>query len=923
MSTFVNTFEQFLEISSFAQLCYSRWPETCEQLHKQDALNHATPERLIQHLNAHAPDDCAHALRQLRQLACLRIAWRDVSGQASFQQSCAELSALADHCQQLALQQALNTIQTKFGPLESVDPSQAPPSFCVLAMGKLGSQELNFSSDIDVLFVYSGAGQTTGRRKRGSSEYFTKVAQEWIGLLDRVNEYGQCYRVDTRLRPFGSAGALCWSTAALEHYYQREGRDWERFAWLRARPVAGDLALGQGLIEQLRPFVFRRYLDYGLFEGVRRIRNEIEQESRRKGRQQHLKLGPGGIREVEFLVQSHLILRGGQVPALRQGNTLKSLAACQHEGLIPAAEAQQLSQAYVALRSAENRLQMLDDQQRHELPQDAASQNRLAALMSQSWSEFIAQLAQHQQHVQQQFHSLFQEPETAAESIQLNFDDDEPQHNIDQLERLGFDGARAWHLLQAQQRKLCGFDLSHEAWQRINSFRPRLLAAISEQQASTQLLDQCLDLLTTVARRSAYLALLLENPLALQRMVDLFQRSHLVAQWVQQQPSLLDDLIHPQGELPQQAQIQHQLKRRQRSQDDDEKRHEALVRTQHSVRLNIAITALSDDQAGQAVAVTQVQQALSLLAESLVNHILLHLLPQSDSQQCGFCVIAYGTLGAAEMHYESDLDLVFLYEPKRIDEKQATRLARRIIHWLSTTGRAGRLYEIDTRLRPNGRSGLLVSSVQAFRQYQSEQAWTWEQQALARARPIAGDEAIQQHFMELRQDLLQQQRAIPALQSDFSTMRNKLRQAHGGRFQPDTLESGPPTLSQSRLKHGPGGLLDLQFIVQYWQLALSHDFPQLSHTQHSADLLLQLQQIQNTPHIRVPPVAQLDFQALGRAWHRLSQCQHHFSLTGTQEPIKTTPDIANFANMSAAINDAMSYTQHCYQVSFTPPADEP
>jgi glutamate-ammonia-ligase adenylyltransferase len=911
MSTSVNTFEQFLAISSFAQLCQSRWPDACAALRELGALDHATPEPLAQYLNTNTPDDCAHALRRLRQLACLRIAWRDISGQASFQQSCDELSQLADHCQQLALAQALATVEEKFGALSSLDDKQTPPSLCVLAMGKLGSQELNFSSDIDVLFVYSGAGQTQGRRKRSSSEYFTKVVQEWIGLLDRVNEYGQCYRVDTRLRPFGSAGALCWSADALEHYYQREGRDWERFAWLRARPVAGDLALGQALIEQLRPFVFRRYLDYGLFEGVRRIRNEIEQESLRKGRQQHLKLGPGGIREVEFLVQSHQILRGGQVPSLRQGNTLKSLTACQREGLMSATEAEQLSQAYVALRTAENRLQMLDDQQRHELPQTPEEQARLATLMQQSWPQFMAQLTQHQQQVQQQFSALFQEPQNQPEPLNLNFEDDNDNHNIAQLQALGFDGERAWHLLRAQHNKLRSFDLSHEAWQRVHAFRPRLLQVISEHQADISLLDLCLDLLTTVARRSAYLALLLEKPLALQRMVDLFQHSALVAQWVQYQPSLLDDLIHPTEQLPKREHIQQQLKRRQRSQDDDEKRQESLARTQHSVRLQIAIAALT-----QNAETIPVQHSLSVLAECIVEHILQHLI-EGPGEACGFCVIAYGTLGAAEMHYESDLDLVFLYEPQRMDERRATRLARRIIHWLSTTGRAGRLYEIDTRLRPNGRSGLLVSSVQAFRQYQTEQAWTWEQQALARARPIAGDIQIQSCFQRLRQELLQQPRDLGTLKADFINMRSKLRQAHAQESQAAgkhglTTSNFPLAqrpLSPAYLKHGPGGLLDIQFLIQYWQLALSHLCPELSQHQHSVDILKTLQ---HNCTLEIP----FDSQTLRQAWESLSAIQHQLCLIGTRAPIKPAPGIANFANMSATLNDATSFAQQCYQASF-------
>lgn len=856
------SFDEFVQLSGFAQLCASRWPAEWQQLQQRQAWDQATPALLSATLDHFPLSDFSQQLRRWRQFHGLRIAWRDISGQADFIQTCRELSALADACQQQALDHAQQALEQRFGALEPAC------SFCVIALGKLGAGELNFSSDIDVMFVYQGRGQTQGRRTLETAEFFTKLAQDWIGLLDRITEYGQVYRVDTRLRPFGRAGALCWSLAALEDYYQREGRDWERFAWLRARPVAGDLALGEQLISALRPFVFRRYLDYGLFEGVRTIRGEIERESQRQGRQDHLKLGPGGIRELEFLVQSHQVLRGGQQTSLRQRSTLGALQACVSLGLIPADQGQQLSAAYVHLRTLENRLQMLDDQQVHELPRTPEQRQRLAQLLGMDWQQLVHQLQRHQALVQEHFHQLFQEPTRAgadwAALSELKLEASAAQQRLTEL---GFEGQRAWQLLEDHHQALQRLPLSHEARQRLAQFRPRLLQVISQRQADDRLLQHCLDLVLSVARRSAYLALLWENPAALERMVDLFARSDTIFTWVREQPSLLDELIAPSTPPADVAQIEQRLGTRLLNVDDGERQQEILARSQRSLQLNTAISELSA-AAPQAVSCAlNAQRVLSDLAAAVIRCILRLQEQVAAAEQCGFAVIGYGALGAREMRYGSDLDLVFLYDSQRLDERSATRLARRLIHWLSTPGPAGRLYPIDTRLRPNGGSGLLVSSIKAFGEYQQQHAWTWELQALARARGIAGDSALIQSFEQIRRARLSQPREPAALWHDISQMREKMRASLGQ----------SANYGEARLKHGHGGLVDIQFLAQYWQLCYC---PQdTSLVQHSNTLALLQALSSSTP---LTPQERSCALQLSEYWQSLVQWRHACELSPRQ-----------------------------------------
>lgn len=871
----MKSFEQFLTTSSFAQLCQSRWPDEFQQLRDEQAFDWNDAQVFNQRLSSFPELEPEQHLRRWRQLAGCRIAWRDASAQSDFEIVCTELSQLADACQQYALNEAEQRIKAKFGPLvvqEPEDETADAGRFCIIAMGKLGSEELNFSSDIDVLFIYEGQGVTTGRRKLSSAEYYTKLCREWITLLDRVTAQGHVYRVDTRLRPFGTAGALCWRPSALEDYYQNEGRDWERFAWLRARPVAGDIVLGHELIKKLRPFVFRRYLDYGLFHGVRNIHREIARESQRKGRQQHIKLGPGGIREIEFLIQSHQVLRGGQEPSLRSGNTLKMIRQCEQLHLLKAHEAEQLSAAFRWLRTLENRLQMLDDQQTHELPQRADQQQRLAAMMNTQWPQLMQHLHLVQAQVQTQFSSLFEE-KSNSEEVQLSYEEgkESEQQNIEILQQLGFDGERAWYLLWQQHQRLQRMGLTTEAWERIQRFRPKLIHRVQAQGADTVLLDQCLDLLSTVAKRSAYLSLLLENPLALERMVSLFTQSELISQWLRQQPALLDDLIHPQLDIPSRDNIQRQLNRRCQNYKDPERLQDLMIQTQQSVRLTIATAELTQhcpyDTASTALcdlAIVIIRTILKqLLATANTKQTSQHHTTQYTIQNCGFCVIAYGTLGAGEMRYDSDLDLIFLYDDQTIDEKTATRLARKLIHWLSTTGRAGRLYSIDTRLRPNGRSGLLVTPLRAFREYQLNQAWVWEQQALGRAHAIAGDEQLMQAFEIIRTQVLCQTRDAQTLADELCEMREKMQQAWLDQ-QHKHKQSG------FDLKMAPGALLDIQFLGQYWQLLYSANNPTLTKHTNTTAFFQALAQLK--------PELASDLTTISKHWQRLSEARHRQTL---------------------------------------------
>ena len=723
-------------------------------------------------------------LRRLRQLEGLRIQWREHCGLHDVEQTGRELSALAERCLELALVEAERRVAERYGWLR--DTAGEVQRLAVLGLGKLGGNELNFNSDVDLVYCHAAAGESDGTRRLGPPEYFGRVLREFSALMEQVTAEGRVWVVDTRLRPFGQAGALVWSIEAMEQYFINEGRAWERYAWLKARPVAGDRALGERLLERIRPFLFRRYLDYGLFDSLRTLHADIDRRSRRDDLSADIKRGPGGIRELEFLIQSLQLLRGGHDPALRRPGFLPALRAARRARLLDAEQARRIDEAYRFLRTLENRLQLATGRQTHELPDDAATRRDLAALMQfDGWDALAAATAALREVVRALFRARFEaRPERiAGQDLWPPGDDLEPR-----LAELRFGAPdRAARGLHGLAMRLGRRPLSAEGRRRLDRLMPELLDQVQSHKPPDLGLDELLALIETIARRSAYLALLHERPQTLDRCVRVFRRSARIAGWIIASPQLLDDLIAPDAEasLPLPPQLQG---------EDIESSLNALARHRQAGFLRTAVAQLdgSIDRSGARALLTE-------LAEQVIERIAGLYLGDAS-----VAIIGYGNLGAAELHYSSDLDLVFLHP----SGDPPLRPVQRIINAMQLPLAGGKLYEVDTRLRPNGNAGLLVSTLDSFADYQRRQAWIWEHQALIRARFVLGPDAMRAQFDALRAEVLTRSRDPNEVRNALADMRRR-------------------QLEQRRESEPKRMLGDIQFIAELGVLIEAHHTPAL------------------------------------------------------------------------------------------------
>ncbi|NCT69089.1 MAG: bifunctional [glutamate--ammonia ligase]-adenylyl-L-tyrosine phosphorylase/[glutamate--ammonia-ligase] adenylyltransferase [Rhodanobacteraceae bacterium] len=835
--------------------------------------------------DVHDAAELRTALRRFRLREALRLIWRDVNGADSVETTLAGASVLAEACLEAALRGAEREVQARHGVVR--DGAGRPQRLVVFALGKLGGGELNFSSDIDLVFAYAEAGDSDGARPLEAAAYFARVGQALVALLADRDADGYVYRVDLRLRPFGNAGRLALSFAAMEQYFQREGRDWERYAWIKARPVAGDRAAGARLLDTLRPFVFRRYLDYGAFAGLREMKALIDAEVARKDLSENLKLGPGGIREIEFIVQLVQLIRGGREPTLRVRGLLPALAACEQLGYIPAGRATRLRAAYRFLRRLENRVQMLADQQTHDIPADAEVRERLAlGLGYPDWSALDVELQMHRAAVADEFAALMAvEARDDAQRAQAAW----PEFwrgvaaggEIDAgvLAAAGFAPAQD---VVAELEGLRGSavlrNMSARSRERLDRVMPALFAAAAAQPQPLQCLLRLLRLVHAVARRSVYLALLDEQPAALKRLSAVFSASAFLAERVIAHPLLLDDLFDDRVDAgpPRRRVLEDELARRLAAlgDGDPEAEIELIQELRQSAlfRIGLAFIGGQLDAVACARALAEVAEvvlgAVLHLAEreivaahgrldghSAVPAALPHppfgqLLPQDAGEGksvrpaaaaswggSGIAIVAYGSFGGEELGFGSDLDLVFLYDGERArgesdgarpldGQRYYARLAQRVVHLLGMLTRAGRLYEVDVRLRPDGSKGMLVLSVAAWESYQRERAWTWELQALVRARAVAGDAALARRFAELRRELLATPRDSEAVRADVVAMRARWR-----------AERDRSDAQQFDLKQGAGGLVDLEFLLQALVLTEAARHPQLLASGNSADLI--------------------------------------------------------------------------------------
>jgi glutamate-ammonia-ligase adenylyltransferase len=752
-------------------------------------------------------EDLAALLRRFRRREMVRIAIRDLMGLSDLSATMADLTALAEACIGQALDWHYQSLGAEKG-FPTGDDGR-PVSLVVLGLGKLGAAELNFSSDVDLIFAYPREGGTRGGGAAdpiGNEEFFTRLCRRLIQAIGAPSPEGFVFRVDLRLRPFGDNGPLVMSFDALEHYYQEQGRDWERYAWIKARVVAGDRTAGAKLLERLRPFVFRRYLDFGAFESLRAMKQMITQEVRRRGLAQDIKLGPGGIREIEFFGQMFQLIRGGVRPRLQARQIRKVLAALAEDGHISGEALRELDAAYVFLREVENRLQEAGDQQTHELPEDALGRARLAAAMGFARPEdFDRALEGHRRAVHGHFRLLLAAPdglrEESPEVLELagiwqNLAEEPGALAV--LSRLGFDPApEALRLLGELREDPDTRALSPTGRQRLDRLIPLALRESAAASHPTTALRRTLELIRAIERRTSYLALLLEYPVALGRLVRLADASPWIASFLAQHPVLLDELLdqrhlfRPPDRAALEADLAHRIA--QAPADDLECQIEALCIFK---QVNVLRVAAADVSGGlplmrvsdylSDIAETAIRQVVALAWEHLARkHGQPGLPPAHAGGARGFAVIAYGKLGGLELGYGSDLDLVFLHAavegqtrggPQPIDNAQFfNRLGQRVIHLLTSHTRAGRVYEIDTRLRPSGISGVLVRHIEAFRDYQVNEAWTWEHQALIKARPVSGPSALAERFEAIRAEVLRRRRPRRALRREVAEMRERMR----------------------------------------------------------------------------------------------------------------------------------------------------
>jgi glutamate-ammonia-ligase adenylyltransferase len=777
---------------------------------------------------ANSEEDIGVVLRRFRQRQMLRIVWRDLNRLAPTLETTRDVSWLADACITEALAYCSAEVEAKHGVPQG-RRSGDRQELVVIAMGKLGAYELNLSSDIDLIFVYPEAGVTDGeKRSISNEEFFTRVGRALIALLDTITAEGFVFRVDMRLRPYGESGALVHSFAALEAYYQQQGRDWERYALIKARPVTGSVAVTRSLMDCLQPFIYRRYVDYSAIESLRAMKNLIVAEVRRRGLQGNVKLGSGGIREVEFIAQCVQLIRGGRDAVLQRRELLPVLTECARLGSLPEEVSRELQQAYLFLRDVEHAIQAWEDRQTQELPQDALPCAALAHVMGfTDWSAFTEALDQHRARVARHFASLIAAPESAPapEAGQELWGPDCDTRTLSELGYADADSLRETILAFYDSRRVQ--TLQTEGRERLDRFMPLLLRACAEADHPDLALGRVLPLVSAVARRSAYLLLLIENPPALADLTALCGASPWIAEQLAGRPALLDELLDRASlyTAPERETLQAELRQQtsRLTMDDLEGHMEALRYFKASQVLRVAAS-----EVGGRLPLMKVSDKLSFIAEVCVEQVLAlawaqlvarHGEPAREDTGKGFVVLAYGKLGGIELSYSSDLDLVFVYDApgngytngeRSIDNVTFyTRLAQRMIHIFETRMSLGQLYEIDMRLRPSGASGMLVSSFTGFEQYQRSDAWTWEHQALVRVRAIAGDEQLAGRLESLRRDILCSERDARELAQAVVDMREKMRRHHGVSAEDDELD----------LKQGFGGIVDIEFMVQYAVLA--------------------------------------------------------------------------------------------------------
>lgn len=821
-------------------------------------------------------------LRLWRRREFARIAWRDLAEEADLDATLGGLSAAADTALRLAQSHGMRALTARYGVPR--DGRGDPQGLVIVAMGKLGGGELNFSSDIDLVALYPESGETDGSRGISNQEFFTRLVQHIVRVIGQRTADGIVFRIDLRLRPFGDSGPVVTNAAALEDYLQVHGRDWERYAWVKARPVTHAEAYEEINRSLVRPFVYRRYLDFGVFDSLRDMKALIEREVARRELAENIKLGDGGIREIEFIVQSFQLIRGGTDRRL-QGNSLRqSLALLAGAKLLPDAAVAELDDAYVFLRRLENRLQMHADQQTHALPADPVRRERLAwSMQLPDWPSLEAATEAHRRRVSGHFRAVvFGGGESAPEALAFTHAD--PAALATRLGSLGWPepAQTAQRLKQFLEGALRRLDAAGA--RRLAALLPVLLQEVRADGNAPRTLLRLLRVFESIGARSAYFALLLHNARARERLVRLASHGDFLIDLIAAHPLLLDELIDERllEMSPDRASLAADLAQRMDGVDEEDE-EQLIERLRHFQRAAVFRIAVADLL--QLLPVMQVSDRLTDVAELIIAAALRlawrQLAGRLGVPRCGegeerrdvrLCVVGYGKLGGMELGYASDLDLVFIHDSTgarqetdgvRVVDNQVflLRFAQRLVHMLTVHSRAGRLYEVDMRLRPSGKAGLLITGLESFADYQRNEAWTWEHQSLLHARTVAGDPELRQRFEDLRLELLSHAVRRDRLRQDVRHMRNRQRN-----------ELSRAGKGEFDLKQDAGGIGDVEFLAQYWALLWAAKYPPVAMF---ADTIRQLESVASADLV---PQARVD--VLSRIYRAYRARLHHRSLEG-------------------------------------------
>ncbi len=766
-------------------------------------------------------------LRNLRKRVMLRLIARDLGGLADLREVMATASTLAEVTLAFALERLDAWQRQQYGAPIGAE-SGARQDLVVVGMGKLGGGELNVSSDIDLIFAYPEEGDTDGAHAISNHEYFNRLGRKLIAALNDNTEDGFVFRVDMRLRPYGDSGPLAGSFAMLEEYYLTQGREWERYAWIKGRPLVGTQY--NELAAMLRPFVFRKYLDFGAFASMRELHGQIRREVARRDMRDNIKLGPGGIREIEFIVQVFQLIRGGKETVLQTRSTLTALDLIEQRQLMPAQAVGELREAYFFLRNLEHRLQYLDDAQTQTLPGNDADRQLIAEAMDYpDYASFLAALDAHRARVTRHFEQVFAAPSTQENHPLAALWQGTPEDGeaTALLAEQGYrQPAPTWERLAQIKQGSRYKQLPAASRSRFDALLPPLIQVAGQYPNPDETLERILKLLEAISRRGAYLALLLEYPQTLNQVARLASASPWVSGYLTLHPILLDELLDVRElqAAPDWNQLKAELEEQLSQASGDTERQMDILR--HFKQAQVFRLVAQD--LGGALPLEILSDHLSALADLILGEVLRLAwegLRTRHRDIPRFAVIGYGKLGGKELGYASDLDIIFLYDDDAQEAPEIyARLGQRINTWLSSFTSAGALYDTDLRLRPNGAAGLLVSTVEAFEEYQKTHAWVWEHQALTRARYCAGDTRIGAAFERIRCAVLQQPRDPAKLKTEVLAMRQKMLDGH------------PNPSGLFDLKHDRGGIIDVEFIVQYLILAHAAAHPEL--TRNSGNLAL-------------------------------------------------------------------------------------